>query len=122
MAIISVEDLDVYKRSYRLALEIHKETMQFPQPDKFELGGQMRRASKSIPTNISEGFAGRSSTAQYVRYLNIARDSCDEMFTHLRFAKDLKYFSEEKFNYFFDEYKIIAKQLTNLAKKWKSFK
>ncbi len=86
MTIVNVEDLDVYKRSYRLALEVHKETMQFPQPDKFELGGQMRRASKSIPTNVAEGFAGRSSAAQYVRYLNIVRDSCDEMFTHLRFA------------------------------------
>ena len=104
----NVEDLDVYKRSYRLALEIHRETMQFPHPDKFELGGQMRRASKSIPTNTAEGFAGQSSAAQYVRYLNIARDSCDEMFTHLHFACDLWYFSKDKYDYFFGEYKIFG--------------
>jgi four helix bundle protein len=81
---------------------MHQETIRFPQPDKFELGGQMRRASKSIPTNITEGFAAQKSARQYVRYLNIARNSCDEMFTHLKFARDLEYFSE----------------LTNLTKKW----
>lgn len=113
-----VEDLDVYQRSYRLALEIHRETMKFPQPDKIELGGQMRRASKSVPTNTAEGFAAQRSARQYVRYLNIARSSGDEMFTHLKFAQDLGYLSEEKYDYFFNEYKIVVKQLTNLIKKW----
>jgi len=72
MKITKVEDLDVYQRSYRLALEIHRKTMHFPQPDKVELGGQMCKASKSIPTNIAEGFAAQKSVRQYLRYLNIA--------------------------------------------------
>jgi four helix bundle protein len=118
MTIRCVEDLEVYRRSYRLALEMHLETLKFPAPDKLELGGQIRRASKSIPANIAEGFASRKSTRQYARYLGIARESCDEIFTHLKFARDLGYFSEEKYEYFFREYKIVVKQLSNLYKKW----
>lgn len=118
MSIRNVEDLDVYQRSYNLALEIHRDTLKFPQPDKTELGGQIRRSSKSVPTNIAEGFAAQKSAKQYVRYLNIARSSGDEMFTHLNFAKDLGYLSGEKYKYYFDEYKIVVKQLTNLVKKW----
>lgn len=119
--IFKAEDLDVYKRSYKLALEIHKETLKFPYPDKTELGGQIRRSAKSIPSNITEGFSLQNSAKQYIRYLNIAKGSTDEIFTHLRFAYDLGYLTDENFNYFFNEYKIVVKQLSNLIKKWLNF-
>ena len=118
----SAEDLEVYQRSYRLALEIHKVTLEFPPIERYELGSQMRRASKSIPTNIREGFGRRRSTAEYRQFLNIARSSCDEMFTHLNFAKDLNYISEKQYKYFVSEYEIVGKQLTNLIKSWLKFK
>ena len=116
-----VEDLNVYKRSYKLALEIHKETLKFPSEDRFELGSQMRRASKSIPSNIAEGFSKRKFLKEYKRYLNIARASNDEMFNHLKFARDLGYFDERKYQKFVDEYTIVGKQLTNLIKTWEKF-
>ena len=117
----TVDDLEVYQRSYRLALEIYHETLKFPEFERYELGAQMRRCSKSIPTNIAEGFSSRSSSKQYMRYLNIARESCDEMFVHLRFSRDLQYISKDKIKYFMDEYTIVAKQLTNLIKAWSKF-
>ena len=114
-----VEDLDVYQRSYRLALEIHRETLKFPFPDKWELGSQIRRASKSIPTNIAEGFSARVFAREYSRYLNIARASCDELFVHLKFAFDLGYLDEEIYRYYLKEYKIVVKELSSLLRKWR---
>ena len=57
----SFEDLTVFKRAYRVSLEIHKVSLEFPKIEQWALGDQLRRASKSIPANIAEGLASRSN-------------------------------------------------------------
>ena len=49
------EDLLVYRKSYQLALEMHTLSLKFPDFEKWELGRQLREASKSISVNIAEG-------------------------------------------------------------------
>ena len=115
------KDLEVYQRGYKLALEIHQLTLKFPLPDKIELGGQMRRASKSIPTNIAEGFARKKFKKEYLRYLGIAKASVDEMQVHLQFSFDLSYLTNNKFDYFRSEYEILGKQLSSLINVWLKF-
>src|SRR3989344_6420190 len=100
------EDLDVYQRAYRIALSIHLLTMKYPTPDKMELGGQMRRASKSIAANIAEGFARRKFKKEYLRYLGMAKASVDEMQVHLQFSNDLKYVSKNEYDDLSREYVI----------------
>ena len=115
------KDLEVYQRAYNLALQIHFVTLKFPTPDKMELGGQMRRASKSIAANIAEGFSRRSFKKEYLRFLGMARASNDEMQVHLQFSFDLKYLSEEKYKDFSEEYEILGKQLSSLINAWLKF-
>ncbi|MBI2506833.1 MAG: four helix bundle protein [Candidatus Colwellbacteria bacterium] len=117
----SYRDLDVYQRSYKLALEIHKETLEFPALDRRELGSQMRRASKSIPTNIAEGFARRKFAKEYMRYLGMARASADEIQVHLQFCLDLSYIGKDRYEYFKEEYLIVGKQLSALINAWLKF-
>ena len=50
------KDLEIYKRSYKLALRIHEITRSFPENEKYDLTSQIRRCSKSVPTNMAEGF------------------------------------------------------------------
>jgi len=50
------KDLDIYKLSHRLAVEIHKMALKLPKFEMYEEGAQIRRSSKSISTNIVEGF------------------------------------------------------------------
>ena len=57
----SYRGLEVYQKSYDLALRIHKVTLKFPDYERYEIASQMRRASKSITLNIGEGFARRKS-------------------------------------------------------------
>ena len=76
----SFEDLEVFRRAYQVSLEMHKESLGFPQIEQFAMADQIRRASKSICANIAEGFAKqRRSSAEYRRYLLMAIGSADEM-------------------------------------------
>jgi hypothetical protein len=55
-------DLLVYKQAYRLALAVSKFTKRLPREEQFELGRQLRRAARSVPANIVEGWAKRLSS------------------------------------------------------------
>jgi four helix bundle protein len=116
----SFEDLEVYQRAYRLALELHKASLQFPKIEQFALADQIRRASKSVCANIAEGFARqRGSSADFHRFLILALGSSDEMKVWLSFCADLGYVSAADTKRMRDEYSIIARQLHALRTKWK---
>ena len=40
-----VEDLEVFRRAYRLSLEVHRASLEFPRIEQFTLADQIRRAS-----------------------------------------------------------------------------
>ncbi len=117
-AVRSFEDLDVFKRAYRLALEVHKSSLNFPAIEQRVIGDQMRRASKSICGNIAEGFGKqRNSKLEFKRFLRIAIGSADEMRVWSRFCLDLGYIDEACWQHWRDEYKIIAQMLQTLHAK-----
>jgi four helix bundle protein len=84
------KDLDVWRRSLRLTIELYKVTRGFPEDEKFGLVSQIRRAVSSIPANIAEGW-GRGSTKEYIKFLLIARGSLNELETHLIISQELGY-------------------------------
>ena len=112
-------DLNVWKKAYEISLMLHKLTLTFPQYEQFELGSQMRRASKGICANIAEGFGKQGySKAEFKRFLLIAMGSADEMRVWIRYCFDLGYLDNQKYKYYLEEYKKIAKMLNGLHKSW----
>ena len=75
-----VNDLDIYKISYKLAIKIHKLTLNFPNIEQYSgLADQLRRSSKSITANIVEGFGKNPYyKGEFKRMLVYAIGSCDE--------------------------------------------
>jgi 23S rRNA-intervening sequence protein len=67
---ISFERLEVFKRAYRISLDIHRASLKFPDIEQRALADQIRRASKSICANLAEGFGKQShSNAEFRRFI-----------------------------------------------------
>ena len=89
------KDLDVWKKSMDLVEDIYALSKFFPDDEKFGLTNQIRRASVSVPSNISEG-AARKSDKEFIQFLYIALGSLSELETQYLIAVRLKYIIENK--------------------------
>jgi four helix bundle protein len=116
----SFEDLEVFKRAYRISLEVHRISLLFPVIEQYGLADQVRRASKSICANLAEGYGKQNaSPAEFKRYIRMAIGSADEMRVWSRYCFDLGYVSQEQWQHWRDAYQEIAKMLQGLAHSWK---
>jgi four helix bundle protein len=84
------KDLLMWQKSIDLVAEIYKITASFPNEEKFGLTSQMRRGAVSIPSNIAEGYA-RKSTKENAQFINIAFGSATELETQVIIAKKLQF-------------------------------
>ena len=116
-----VSNLKVFQRAYALSLELHRETLRFPEHEQREMACQLRRASKSICANLVEGIGKNQSVREKIRFIYIAIGSKDEVALWLLYARDLGYLAREASDYFNSGYAEVGKMLyglkENLAKK-----
>ena len=110
--------LDVYRKAYCLALEIHKMSLRFPKIEQYELAQQLRRSSKSVPVNIAEGMGKQESKADVRRYMRIAIGSCDESRVWLEFAKDLGYISRADQEVYDERYCEIGRMIRGIIRRY----
>ena len=110
--------LEVYQKAYRLALEVHKITLRFPQREQYELAQQLRKSSKSIPANIAEGMGKQESSADVRRFVRIAIGSSDESRVWLEFSKDLGYILEEEYKTYDERYREVGRMLRGVMKRY----
>lgn len=82
------ERLDVWRDAMALVESVYEVTARFPNDERLGLTLQLRRAAVSVPSNIAEG-AARRSTAEYLRFLSMARGSLAEIGTQLEIAERL---------------------------------
>ena len=83
-----LEEIEVWKRSCRLAVNIYQLCEREPLNKDWGLRDQVRRAAVSIASNISEGYE-RNSRVEFRRFLVIAKGSCGELKTQLYLIKAL---------------------------------
>ncbi len=110
----SFRELIVWQRSLKLVRSVYEVTRGFPKEEIFGLKMQIRRCATSIPSNIAEGY-GRQHTAEYVRFLQIARGSLFELVTQLEIALSLSYILD--ISNLGKECDEIAKMLNSLIRK-----
>lgn len=112
----SVWDLQVFRKAYDASLDIHRLSLKFPKHKQYELAGQLRRSSKSICANLTEGRGRQQgSRADFRRFILIALGSADETLLWCRFAKDLGYLTDDHFADFHRRFSEIARMLNALA-------
>jgi four helix bundle protein len=115
----SYEDIEAYQRAMGLIPAIHQLAGALPAYERHDLASQMRRAAKSIPANIAEGYARRESVKDFRNYLRIAMASANEMEVHLQIAADLGYVERSKADDLRSEYGVVGRQLNRLIASWR---
>jgi four helix bundle protein len=90
MKVQSYKDLIVWQKAMDLVEKVYQVSKAFPKEELYGLTNQLRIAAVSIPSNIAEGHA-RSSLAEFLHFLSIARGSLAEVETQLLIAQRLGY-------------------------------
>jgi four helix bundle protein len=102
-----------------LVRPIHDLVKSFPEFKDRDLVQQMRRASKSVPANIVEGFSRRRSAKDFKLYLAYAMGSANEVTRTSEVAGELGYASPHERTSLADDYRIICRQLNKLVQNWR---
>jgi len=110
------KDLLVWQKGMLLVKGVYRLTLSFPSDEKFGLTSQMRRAAVSIPSNIAEGQA-RRSTGEFIQFVSHAEGSVAELDTQLLIAVDLSYCSSSEAQALFDLLLELRKMLNSLRRK-----
>lgn len=109
------QDLVVWQKAHRVALEIYRLTNPFPRSEQFGLTSQLRRAAYSIPANLAEGY-GRRSTKELLQFLAIANGSAEELRYFLILTRDLRYVSPQDAARLDSEITSIVQMIAALAR------
>jgi len=83
-----IEDMEIWQRGCRLAVEVYKLTQRNEFEKDWGLSNQIRKSGVSIPSNIAEGYE-RDTSAEFRHFLRIAKGSCGELRTQLYIAQAL---------------------------------
>lgn len=94
----SAKDLEVYKLAYEQAMETFSVSKDFPREEKYSLTDQIRRASRSVCSNLREAWSKRKYIANFASKLTDCDGENSETETWLDFAKDCRYLNEEIHN------------------------
>ena len=110
--IMSYKNLDIWKDARKIVIDIHKLSLDLPKFEMYETGSQIRRSSKSIRSNIVEGYGRRRYKQDFIKFLIYAHSSVDETRDHLEVlyeTNSLK--NKEVFDQINNELDILGRKL-----------
>jgi four helix bundle protein len=93
------KDLLAFKKDYELAMEIFTLSKKFPGEEKYSLTDQIRRASRSVCTNLVEAYRRRRYLDYFISKLNDCETENAETQVWLDFSHDCKYITSEEYNH-----------------------
>jgi four helix bundle protein len=105
-----------------LVVSTYALTAKLPPDERFGLSAQMRRAAISIPSNVAEGHAFRTTPRAYRRYVRIALGSFAELETHVELAMRLQLATEESLKAMREKLKRTGQLLHGLLRSLRAIK
>jgi len=109
---MSYRNLKIWKLLRELSVEIHNMSLELPKFEPYETGSQIRRSSKSVRSNIVEGYGRRRYTNDYIRFITYALASNDETIDHLETLFETGSLSnKETFDTLFNRYTKLRKMI-----------
>lgn len=115
MALIKYhKELKVYQDAFSAAMIIYEVTKSFPVDERFSLTDQIRRSSRSVCGNISEGWRKRRYPKLFENKLIDADGEASETQNWLDFAFACEYINENKYSELYERYNEILSMLTSM--------
>jgi four helix bundle protein len=109
---MSYKNLEIWKLSREIVIGIHKMTLtEIPKFELYEEGSQIRRSSKSVKTNIVEGYGRREYKQDFIRFLTFSLASNDETLDHLETLWETESLKNEEL------YKELHEKIDKLGRK-----
>jgi four helix bundle protein len=121
MKIRSHKELDVYKLAFDAAMKIYELSKNFPSEERYSLTDQIRRSSRSVCSNLSEGFRKRKYPKSFIAKLSDSEGEAAETQTWLDFSLACGYITAEVHSDLYNIYDRIMGKLVNMSlqpEKW----
>ena len=118
----SVRDLEVFKLAFNCAMEIFQISKRFPAEERFSLTDQIRRASRSVCSNLSESWRKKRYPAVFINKLTDAQQEASETQTWLDFCLACKYIDRVTFLDLDEKYERILGMLNSMEMKADKFR
>ncbi len=120
-AITNFRELSVYQLAFSTSMEIFNLTKGYPKEEKYSLTDQIRRASRSVCSNIAEGWYKRRYPAAFVCKLTDSILEAAETQSWLEFSLACQYIDQIMFDQLLEKYEHIIAQLLTMEKKSETF-
>ncbi len=115
----SINDLRVYKASLLNLKDLYEFLKKVPKSE-FDTIKNCKRAGKSIPANLAEGWAKRSHEAVFKNHLKICIGSSDEVVAHIQTIIITVPWLKDEADLIIEKYVVLSKRLNTLHKVWKT--
>jgi four helix bundle protein len=114
-------ELEVYKKAFAAAMRIFEITKSFPGEEKYSLVDQIRRASRSVCSNLAEGWRKRKYVAVFQNKVTDAMQEASETQCWLEFCFACDYIDKQLFDELDAEYESIILMLNSMEKNAEKF-
>ena len=110
----SVRELNVYRKSFDVAVQIFYLTKEFPREEKYSLTDQILRSSRSVCANLAEAWRKRRYKAAFIAKLSDSETEACETQIWLEFSHRCKYIDSSTMKILRDKYEKIIAQIINM--------
>jgi four helix bundle protein len=107
----SYKDLRVWQNAMEVGMLVFEHSKRFPPEERYSLTDQIRRSSRSIATNVAEGWKKRRYVAAFVSKLNDSEGEAAETQNWVEFARRCHYWNDELARELDQRYDEIMSQL-----------
>ena len=125
----SFRDLNVYKKAFDLSMLIFNESKKFPNEEKFGLTPaalakqkSLRRSSRSVCSNVGEGYRKRLYPAHFVSKCSDADMENSETQVWLDFALACEYIEKEQFDEYLKRSEEIGRMIGHMIENPEKYK
>lgn len=114
--VITHRDLDVYQKAFGSAMRIFDMSKSFPKEETYALTDQIRRASRSVCSNLAEAWRRRRYEKAFISKLTDSEGEAAETQVWLEFAVRCEYIQPDQARELYQTDEEIIRMIVSMTK------